>query len=52
MALVNKKVSSKSRKMSRAITDSIYDTKYFENREKLLKNINYRRDLHSTSYFN
>ena len=47
MALVNRKVSvkAKSRKLSRAIDESRFDSKYHENNEKLLKSISYKRDL-------
>ena len=41
MALVNKinnrKVSLKSKKLSQAVEESRYDSKYFENKETLLK---------------
>ena len=45
MALVSKKVSKTSMKLSRAANDSQYDTKYFENKEKLLKKIGFFRTL-------
>ena len=52
MALANKKVSKFSMKLSRAVEDSRYDTKYFENKEKLLKNIAYKRDFYLYSSYN
>lgn len=53
MALVNRKVSVKvkSKKLSRAINNSRYDTKYHENNEKLLKSISIRRDLDKNIFF-
>ncbi|MBY8980190.1 MAG: hypothetical protein KGD72_07350 [Candidatus Lokiarchaeota archaeon] len=48
MALVNKinkKISLKSKKLSRAIQESRYDSKYFENKETLLKSISLKRDI-------
>jgi len=47
MALVNRKVRVKksSKKLSRAINDSRYDSKYHENNDKLLKSISLKRDL-------
>ena len=53
MAIVNRKFSVKvnSKKISRAINDSRYDSKYLENNEKLQKNIVLKRDLHRVTYF-
>ena len=51
MALVNKinkKVSLKNKKLSIAINESRFDSKYFENKEKLLKNISLKRDYYNT----
>ena len=45
MALVNRKVSVKSKKLSRAINDSRYDCKYFEKKDLLLKSISLKRDF-------
>ena len=53
MAIVNRKVSvkAKSKKLSRAISDSRYDSKYHENNQKLLKSISFRRDLDKYTFF-
>jgi len=50
MALVNKKVSLNSKKLSRAMKDSRFDSKYFENKEKLLKSISFKRDINKNSF--
>ena len=52
MAVVNRKVKVKKKngKLSRAIKDSIYDSKYFENNDKLLKSISLNRDLVKYSF--
>ena len=50
MALVNKinnkKVSLKNKKLSQAVEESRYDSKYFENKETLLKKISFEQDLY------
>ena len=50
MALVNKinnkKASLKSKKLSQAVEESRYDSKYFENKETLLKRISFERDYY------
>ena len=52
MALVNKKVSNNSKKLSQAIRDSRFNAKYFENTDAMLKKISYKRDIHSYLYYN
>jgi len=51
MALVNRKVGLMNKKLSRAIRDSMYDTKYFENKDALLKSISFIRDLSEYSFY-
>ncbi len=53
MAIVNRKVivKAKSKKLSRAIDDSRYDSKYFENNDKLLRSISFKRDLDKSTLF-
>lgn len=52
MAVVNRNASEKhSKKLSRAIKDSRYDSKYFENNEKLLKSINLKRDFNNYIFY-
>jgi len=48
--LVNRKASVKSKKLSRAQNASRYDNKYYENKDKLLKSISYKRDLNRNSF--
>ena len=48
--LVNRIVTRKSKKISRAIEDSRYNNKYFEDKDKLLKSISFKRDLNKSSY--
>ena len=43
--LVNRKVRATSKKLSRALNASRYDSKYHENNDKLLKSISYKRDI-------
>lgn len=52
MAIVNRKVSVKanSKKLSRAIDDSRYNNKYFEDKDKLLKSISFKRDSNRSIY--
>jgi hypothetical protein len=50
MALVNKKVSLNSKKITRAMKDSRYDSKYFENKENLIKSISLKRDIDKNSF--
>jgi len=47
MALVNRNVSNKSKKLARAVDESRYNTKYFENTEALLKKVSYKRIIDS-----
>ena len=49
--LLNKKVSSSSKKLSRAIKESRLDSKFHENNENLLRSIALRRDLDKRTYF-
>ena len=53
MAIVNRKIRVKanSKKLSRAIYNSRYDSKYHENNDKLRKNISLRRDIDRGTYF-
>jgi hypothetical protein len=48
--LVNRKVRVKSKKLSRVLNASRYDNKYYENKDKLLKSISYKRDLNRNSF--
>ncbi|MHA1671448.1 MAG: hypothetical protein ACTSV5_12845 [Promethearchaeota archaeon] len=51
MSLANRKIGVRTRKnLSQAIKDARYSSKYFENKENLLKNISYKRDLANFSY--
>ncbi len=50
MALVNRIVSNNSKKLTRAVNDSRYNTKYFENTEALLKKVSYKRVIDSYSF--
>ena len=52
MALVNRKVRVKanSKKLTRAIEEARYNTKYFENAEALLKKVSYKRIVDSFSF--
>jgi len=50
MALVNRKFSLNKKNLSRAIADSRYDCKYFENQDALLKSISFKRDFYQYSY--
>jgi len=52
MAIVNRKVSVKanSKKLSRAIEEARYNSKYFEDKDKLLKSISFKRDLNKNPY--
>ncbi|NVM43686.1 MAG: hypothetical protein HWN79_02125 [Candidatus Lokiarchaeota archaeon] len=50
MALVNRIVSNNSKRLTRAMNDSRYDAKYFENTEALLKKVSYKRIIDSFPY--
>ncbi|MHA1234315.1 MAG: hypothetical protein ACTSQL_04430 [Promethearchaeota archaeon] len=52
MAIVNRKVSvkAKSKKLSLAIEEARYNSKYFEDKDKLLKSISFKRDLNKNPY--
>ena len=53
MALVdkiNRKVSLKNKKLSQAIKESRYNSKYFEDKDALLKSISLKRDLDKYSF--
>ncbi|MHA1376221.1 MAG: hypothetical protein ACTSR7_18235 [Promethearchaeota archaeon] len=52
MTVVNRKVNEKIKKgkLSRAIDSSRYDSKYFENKDKLLKSISLKRDLDTCTF--
>ena len=47
MALVNRIVSNNSKRLTRAVNDSRYNPKYFENTETLLKKMSYKRVIDS-----
>ena len=47
MAIVNRNVSNKSKRLTRAVDESRYNAKYFESTEALIKKVSYKRIIDS-----